>query len=313
LKRVAIHLPADFTARLSWDEIAEQVSRHGCVLAIVNARKDARELFELLRDEDAVHLSALMCAEHRSAVISGIRERLKARGNGTSNRPLRVISTQLVEAGVDLDFPVVYRALAGMDSIAQAAGRCNREGKLDGLGQVHVFVPPRQAPSGLLRQGEQTARELALAGELVDPLAPATFRTYFDRLYAQSHGFDREDILGLHKPERAAFRTAAARFRLIDDDSESVIVPYNPDGGSNEASPVHGWLAALAKDGNARWARRKLQRFTVNVPRHEFERMLRMGDVEEKAGLWVVHSACYDAQFGLVLAEQALSPSDLVT
>lgn len=312
LKRVTIRLPEDFNARSTWEEIAAQVSQHDCVLVVVNARKDARELFELLRDDDAVHLSALMCAKHRSAAISGIRERLEARRNGASNRPLRVISTQLVEAGVDLDFPVVYRALAGMDSIAQAAGRCNREGKLDGLGQVHVFVPPRQAPPGLLRQGEQTTRELASAGQLVDPLAPITFRAYFDRLYAQSHGFDQEDILGLQRPERAAFRTAAAKFRLIDDDSESVIVPYNMSGGPNEASSVHGWLAALIKDGNARWARRKLQRFTVSVPRHEFERMLSMGDVEEKAGLWLAHSACYDAQFGLVQANQLLPSQSLV-
>ena len=312
LKRVTIHLPANFNARSSWEDIAVQVSQHDCVLVIVNARKDARELFDLLRDEDAVHLSALMCAEHRSAVISDIHNRLKVRKYGASNRPLRVISTQLVEAGVDLDFPVVYRALAGMDSIAQAAGRCNREGKLDGLGQVHVFVPPHQAPPGLLRQGEQATRELVDAAQLVDPLAPVTFRAYFDRLYAQSQGFDREEILDLQKPERAAFRTAATRFRLIDDDSESVIVPYNPSRGPNEASPVHGWLAALTNDGNAKRARRKLQRFTVNVPRREFEQMLSMGDVEEKAGLWLAHSACYDAQFGLVQANQLLPSQSLI-
>ncbi|MGH8323685.1 MAG: CRISPR-associated helicase/endonuclease Cas3, partial [Steroidobacteraceae bacterium] len=96
-------------------------------------------------------------------------------------------------------------------------------------------------------------------GRLDDPLGPSTFRAYFDRLYAQDAGaFDREDILTLLKPERAAFRTAARRFRLIDDESETVIVPHNPDGGPNDASPVHGWLGALVKDGDAKWVRRYL-------------------------------------------------------
>src|SRR6185295_1244902 len=96
--------------------------------------------------ETPVHLSALMCGEHRSKVIN---ERIKPDLKG--NRILRVVSTQLVEAGVDIDFPVVYRAMAGLDSIAQAAGRCNREGTLNGQhGQVHVFIAPGGLPPGEL-------------------------------------------------------------------------------------------------------------------------------------------------------------------
>ena len=92
-----------------------------------------------------------------------------------------MISTQLVVAGVDLDFPVVFRALAGLDSITQAAGRCNREGRSD-RGEVHVFVPPTSPPPGILRQATDVTRSLFAEGEL-DPLAPSSFDRFFQRLY----------------------------------------------------------------------------------------------------------------------------------
>lgn len=309
LRRVDIHLPSDFNA-VAWSDVANDIRRHDCVLSVVNTRADARQLFVLLRDEDAVHLSALMCAEHRSAAIAGIRERLEARNRGTSNRPLRVISTQIVEAGVDLDFPVVYRALAGLDSIAQAAGRCNREGGLDGLGQVRVFVPPRRPPRGLLLQGEQATRELAATGQLADPLAPVTFRRYFNLLYGKGN-LDERGILDLLKPDRAAFRTAAQQFKLIDDAGETVIVPYSPDG-RGENSPIHGWLAALANDGNAKWARRKLQRYTVSVPKWQCDQLLKRRDIEERAGLWVALNSRYDHVFGLLMPDDLTAPESLV-
>lgn len=141
LKRVQVELPPDWTTPTPWADIAAQLSAEDCVLAIVNTRKAARELQRLM-PEGTLHLSALMCGAHRKDVIAHIKERLKAKREGRDTRPLRVVSTQLVEAGVDIDFPVVYRALAGLDSIAQAAGRCNREGRMQGLGRVVVFVPP---------------------------------------------------------------------------------------------------------------------------------------------------------------------------
>ncbi len=314
LKRVEVHLPTDFRVATPWKSLAEELTQHDCVLTILNTRKHARDLFQLMPREGSEHLSALMCAEHRTAVITRIKARLSAKRIGVDTQPLRVNSTQLVETGVDLDFPVVYRALAGMDSIAQAAGRCNREGLLPQPGQVHVFVPQTSGPPGQMRQGEQTTRELAAAGRLIDPLAPATFRDYFDRFYGMDANgkFDREDILELLKPERAAFRSAAARFRLIDEDGESVIVPYGPGAGPNDASPVHGWLGALTKDGNATWVRRKLQRYTVSVTRRQFDRMLVQGDVEEHAGLWLALNVRYDLTFGLLLPDDQGKADDYV-
>lgn len=311
LRRVDIRLPVDFAVRSTWGTIAGEIATEDCVLAIVNARKHARELFALLPQDGAEHLSALMCAEHRSAVIERIRVRLRDKREGRDMRPLRVVSTQLVEAGVDLDFPVVYRALAGLDSIAQAAGRCNREGRLDGLGQVRVFVPSHAAPNGLLRQGEQTMTEMARTQRLDDPLAPATFRDYFNHFYAKDDsGFDRGGVLDLLKHDRAAFRTAAEQFRLIDDDGESVIVPYRRPGEAE--SPVKTWLNVLEKDGNERWARRKLQRYTVGVPRRVFAQMLERGEVEERAGLWLALDLLYDERLGLVLPDSTGTPADYV-
>lgn len=311
LRRVDIHLPTDFAMRSTWEALAGQISAHDCVLVIVNARKHARDLFALLPNEGTEHLSALMCAEHRSAVIGRIRKRLLDKREGRDDRPLRVVSTQLVEAGVDLDFPVVYRAVAGLDSIAQAAGRCNREGRLEGMGQVQVFVPPQSAPPGLLRQGEQTMTEMARTKRLADPLSPATFRDYFNHFYAKDdNNFDRGGVLDLLKHDRAAFRTAAEKFRLIDDDGESIIVPYSSDHDAE--SPVKMWLNALDKDGNAKWARHKLQRYTVGVPRRLFEQMLRRGDVEERAGLWLALDLLYDERMGLALPDSSGSPADYI-
>src|SRR3990167_5821188 len=134
-KRVEIYTPDDLMTPRTWETLASELGQHPSVLCIVNRRDDCRVLYELM-PEGTFHLSALMCGAHRSKVIANIKQRLK------DKLPTRVISTQLVEAGVDLDFPVVYRALSGLDSIAQAAGRCNREGLLDG-GKVVVFVPPK--------------------------------------------------------------------------------------------------------------------------------------------------------------------------
>ncbi|OZA28805.1 MAG: CRISPR-associated helicase/endonuclease Cas3, partial [Hydrogenophilales bacterium 17-61-9] len=122
LERVDVRLPADWHTPTDWPSLAPELAAHDSVLAIVNTRKDARALWEQM-PQDTLHLSALMCGAHRSQLIASIKSRLK------DSVPTRVVSTQLVEAGVDVDFPVVYRALAGLDSIAQAAGRCNREGR----------------------------------------------------------------------------------------------------------------------------------------------------------------------------------------
>lgn len=313
LDRVDVHLPVDLKAPTTWDALVEQACRLEDVLMVVGRRADARELHARM-PKGSRHLSALMCGAHRSDVIADIRTALHARRADPSLPPVRVVSTQLIEAGVDLDFPVVYRALAGLDSIAQAAGRCNREGLL-ALGQVHVFVPPKPAPPGLLRMAEQAAIGV-LDGWQGKPLDRALFRPYFERLY-RSADLDAKGINDLLKPERdsmgcVGLRRAADAFQLIDNEEtgyRSVYVPYRrPD----KPEAFETLIGSLRKDGPARWLMRALQRYAVSLPGSQFGLLERRGDVEEiTPGLFVLRSeAQYDAVLGL-LVEGPLSAGSL--
>lgn len=129
-------------------------------------------------------------------------------------------------------------------------------------------------------------------------MLPGHFDEYFDRYYGQDDKYDVQGISELLKPDRSALRTAAERFRLIDDKGQSVIVPYRPEG--KDDSPVAGWLGALQADDTASWARRKLQRYTVTVPESEWEKLVRHGDIEERCGLWVALPVRYDSTLGLL-------------
>lgn len=299
LDRVDVRLPSDWHSPTDWQQLAAELTTHDSVLAIVNTRRDARALWDAM-PKGSLHLSALMCGAHRSHLIETIKSRLRA---GT---PTRVISTQLVEAGVDVDFPVVYRALAGLDSLAQAAGRCNREGRLSGKGEVVVFVPPNPAPPGLLRQGENACREV-LRGVLDAPLARERFAAYFERLYfgcqLDKHRICDDLFMAHGKLDRAlavSFRTAADNFRLIDDeDSAPVIVRYRGLDGLDKQ--IDQWIDVLRRDGPKRWLMRKIQRYTVNLHRGQVMPLLTQGDIEEiMPGLFVqVSDWLYDPETGL--------------
>jgi CRISPR-associated endonuclease/helicase Cas3 len=290
LKRVTVEMPLDFHARRGWEEIAAEIIPHESVLAVVNTRRDCRELHRLM-PEGTIHLSAAMCGEHRSQVIAGIRERLEKKV------PTRVVSTQLVEAGVDIDFPVVYRALSGLDSIAQAAGRCNREGKLD-RGKVVVFVPPKSSPPGTLRRAEQTTVSL-LSGSSSDPMARELFTRYFEHFYVKADSLDKHGINDLLTRDarelKIQFRTAAEKFQLIDDvESQAIIVWY----GENQAL-----IGKLKKDGPERWLMRKLQRYSVNLPRRAVKKLITTGEVREVwPGIFAqAVDTLYDNDVGVVM------------
>jgi CRISPR-associated endonuclease/helicase Cas3 len=296
LRRVRVRLPADWKARTAWEDLAAELGAQPSVLAIVNTRRHAAALHALL-PKGTLHLSALMCGAHRADVIGAIKARLQA------DEPTRVVSTQLVEAGVDLDFPVVYRALAGLDSIAQAAGRCNREGRLPALGEVVVFVPPEDAPPGLLLKGQQACTTV-LYGHAGDALDRRLFEPYFQRFYSQRDRDKEREIERLltlnPKTLSINFRTAAEKFRLIDDaDQASVIVRYRgPDG---QDATVDQRLAQLRRDGAARWLLRALQRYTVSIRQRDAQRLLAQGEIEEwLPGLFVqVSDLLYHSVLGL--------------
>ncbi len=309
LERVRVTLPADFNQRRDWADIADEIGRHESVLAIVNTRRQARDLHRSM-PKGAVHLSALMCGQHRSAVIAEIKQKLKA------GEPVQVVSTQLVEAGVDLDFPVVYRALAGLDSIAQAAGRCNREGRLE-KGEVVVFIPPEPAPPGLMRRAaSKTVSVLSTHGDA--PLARANFSRFFRRFYDDCD-LDKQQIGDLLTPKgqgddslRVQFRSAARKFRLIDDAGESVLVRYYVD---EDDDTIDRLLGQLKNEGPSRWLMRKLQRYSVNVSEWHFKQLQADSQIEEIwPGIWaqMAGTTIYHPELGLTLEADAPVVSDLV-
>ena len=313
LKRTRIEFPADRSVRRTWEGIADELSRHEQVLCVVNTRSDCRELFCRM-PPGTIHLSALMCGEHRSRVIHQIKERL------ASGDPIRVISTQLVEAGVDIDFPIVYRAFTGLSSIAQSAGRCNREG-IRTEGRVVVFMPPNESPRGELRQSEYALGDLLDRPDGVDPDNAQSFPDYFRALHrrAQDLGTSFERLLGVpvppefrngpanrSEPMHYQFREAAAAFRIIPDASVSILVRY----GGNDAL-----LDELRSAGPHRLLMRRLQRYTVGVPRGSLSSLLERGFLEEMhPGIFVqTMPSLYSDLFGFDLYRKGFSPEDYMT
>ncbi len=305
LERVTVRWPASDQERRDWDGLATELAAHSQVLCIVNRRDDAETLWRILRGigvDGLVHLSARMCGAHRAEVVARIKSELAAK------HPLRVVSTQLVEAGVDLDFPVVYRAMAGLDSIAQAAGRCNREGKLTEKGQVVVFNPPRPSPSGILLTAEQAAKRV-LAGASGEPLAPANYARYFDHFYADLHGHDKEGVMDLLTKDAATgqiqFRTAAAKFRLIPDEGQRPVFVRWGEGAA--------LVEQLKAAGPHRTLMRRLQRHAVTLYGYQWKKLLASGDLELYEGFLIQKSeALYHAELGLLPEVPDYEPSSLV-
>ncbi len=290
-KRVELHWPE---STVTFDDLADELSGYDCVLCIVNTRKEVRELYQRM-PEGTLHLSRMMCSAHIMEVIKLIKQKLK------DNEPVRVISTQLVEAGVDIDFPVVYRAFAGLDSIIQAAGRCNREGKLNKkgeLGQVFVFKPENGLLRGLMGKGAAALREMLSVSDGSDLFSPDCMAQYFRLFYSNCNTFDRAEIKdSLYKGAgdmNFLFATAADQFRLIDDkDSVSILVGYG-DGAT--------LLEELKRIGPEFWLLRKLQQYSVSVRKWDFEQFRKQGTVVEYAGIFILEDGrCYDERAGLVL------------
>ena len=295
--------------KLSDDELANRLADHEAVLCIVNTRRHASKLYDLLKekipDDGCFHLSTWMCAEHRRDALSRIRQRLK------DGEPCRLISTQLIEAGVDIDFPCVYRAPAGSDSIAQAAGRCNREGRMPS-GTVYVFDAEALPPHGLLRHAAQAGSEL---GErFQDPLAPEAIEAYFRLLYwSQQHRWDREGVLeqfadDLRDPQlRLQFREAAGRYKLIGDDQIPVLVGYN-----DKARTIRGRL--LSGEAADFQLLRSAQRFIVNVwPDLLRELTSKNLVIENDSGIrLLLNDKAYTAEKGLSLEASGVDSEFLI-
>jgi CRISPR-associated endonuclease/helicase Cas3 len=298
LKRVNIEMPSNLQKETDWKEVSEQLLQHEQVLCVVSDRKSCRELHRLLPKE-TLHLSALMCGQHRSDTIERIKCKLD------NKQPVRVVSTQLVEAGVDFDFPVVYRALAGLDSIAQAAGRCNREGKMEHHGKVVVFKSPKMPPAGILRKAAQTTETLFKTG-LQDPLNHIVFERYFNELYWKVTNLDAKGIMQLLSVADSdfgiQFRTASESFKIIDDSKQkTILVPYG-DGKD--------LIGLLKTTGPQRWLLRKLQRYGVNVYNGDFACMLERSSIKEiSSGIYALtNDVEYSDSIGLIVDNEFSEP-----
>lgn len=316
LSRVRVQWPEN-GKQLSYEEVAEEIVKlkRDRMLAITHRRADARQLAQLLPEENTYHLSALMCPAHRSDVIHQVKHLMK-----DMNSSVRLVSTQLVEAGVDLDFPVVYRAMAGADSLTQAAGRCNREGKpVDGRpseGLLVLFQPPTSPPPGLLRKGLETSRSLVAMrqdGDLpldaqgnLDLFSPRLFPPYFRILYSKSLG-DK----GI-QAQRELFNYAetAERFRLIPDaGTVPVVVPYGH---------AYEMLEEIEKkEFPDREDYRTLQAYTVQVYPQDFRWLDERGMVEPVCNtfhrLIRPQKERYHPRFGLTLGEDfRADPEDYI-
>lgn len=296
LKRVQVrHL-----GFLSDEALAQQLSERDQVLCIVNNRRHARVLYEAIAEHPgARHLTTLMCAKHRSQVLAEVRLLLKA------DKPCRLIATSLIEAGVDVDFPTVLRAEAGLDSIAQAAGRCNREGKrAPSDSEVLIFSTenPDWAPPPELKQFAQTAREV-LRQHGDDPLGLQAIERYFHLLYWQKgpQELDAHNLLSQiedGKLDGLPFEMLASKFRMIDSVQMPVIVAFDEEAQSA--------LRELAfAEGCASIARR-LQPYLVQVPRQAYAALQQAGAIQavnqQRFGeqfMALVNPDLYHLDFGL--------------
>jgi CRISPR-associated endonuclease/helicase Cas3 len=294
-------------APVEWQTVASEALQHERVLVIVHARRDAEDLARLL-GPDCFHLSARMCAAHRLNTLERVR------GFLAGKKPCRVVATQLVEAGVDIDFPVVFRAFAGLETLAQAAGRCNRE-YASVPGRFIVFRAPTQPPAGSLRAGLNVALGFYQDGR-IDLHDPEIFPLY-TREVLQTQESDESQVLTSERSQD--FPESARRFKMIDQSGATVIVPYD-----------EGWecAKALRQIGPWRDGLRGIQRYTVTLYEQEFRRLLRAGFVEPlfarteteapsfQETLWVipgdVQPAPYSDRFGLSWQAVEEEPSTLM-
>jgi CRISPR-associated endonuclease/helicase Cas3 len=253
------------------DELASRLAEHEQVLCIVNTRGHARSIFEKMLkkagEKGSYHLSALICPAHRTRKLKEIKNTLNKK------QPCRVVSTQLIEAGVDIDFPVVFRSSAGIDSIAQAAGRCNREDNLPNGGQVYIFSPETGVPPGHFRQTAQAAETVIKHHD--DPLSLEAVCEYFRTLYwaRGDRLLDEYQILDdlSERTEKLdfPFRKVDKKFKLITDDMKSVIIPWKER--ESEAEKLINNLRFNKYP--AKYAR-MVQPFTVQIRPREFSNLM---------------------------------------
>ncbi len=281
---------------VDWPEVASWMLENEQALCVVNLREHAAKLFDAMAAVDRTglyHLSTRMCAAHRLAVIKNIRERLKA------GLRCRVISTQLIEAGVDVDFPLAFRALGPLDSIVQVAGRADREGSLTDVlgrpaGRVIVFKPvDHRMPPNEYKHASGVTEALAANKSIqVDDLE--AMAAFFERYYQEADlGTELQEMR-----QRARFRSLAENFEMISSRMRDVFVPYEQG---------REWIDELYRVGQlTAELRRRLQRYTVGLQPWEFSRAkgTALSELRSESEIWIAGDTAYDREKGLQIGHE---------
>lgn len=274
--------------KLTWNQVAELMLEEEQALTVVNTKDDAKELYSILSDDlrNVYHLSTYMCSAHRKIILDEVKEKLN------NNESCYLISTQLIEAGVDIDFPLVLRAMAPIDSIVQAAGRCNRENKLD-KGKVIVFTPQEnKLPKGIYKTATDKSKLF-----LNDPdqlLTAEIFLDYFDTLYKEVN-LDKKKINEARKSFK--FREVSRQFKIIPDDTVNVIIENND---IIDQLPVK---LNIIKDKEfiSREEWRKLQSYIISIRKYKVNELLKGGMLYELLEDVYVWTGKYDRKEGIIL------------
>ncbi len=240
------------------EALAERIASNAQILIIVNNRRHARALFELTDGgEGYYHLTTLMCAKHRKKILEEIRIKLK------SGEACKVISTSLIEAGVDVDFPIVMRAESGLDSVAQAAGRCNREGaRTKAESELLIFTSPDWKVPPELEQAAASMRQV-VRKHSDGLLAPEAIKAYFrDLFWHNEEQLDSKKILKAHRDHcqnlSFPFQNIAHDYRIIESHLHPIIIPYDAE--------AEKWIERLHHAEFVGCIAAKLQQYLVQVP-----------------------------------------------
>ncbi len=278
-----------FEGRLDDEALAKSIAAEKQVLCIVNNRRQAQQLCETLLEQGDFCLTTLLTPHDRGLALESIRARLH------EGSECRVISTSLVEAGVDLDFPCVYRAVSGLDSMIQAGGRCNREGKRAAQDSiVHIFLPDAAAPR---RLAQNIAAAERIIGSYPDDLAsPAAIQDYFDFLLYVLKDEKALDLHGiLQNAEKLNFATVSDDFRIIDDEADALL--YIPGDGGD------GLLGQLEAGQFSRALLRQAAQYAVSLPNRVIDGLIDRGKAKRlhENGALLTDTDCYDAKVGFVM------------
>ena len=251
------------------ETLIQQLMQEEQALCIVNTKKRAQSIYQKLKGEGVYHLSTSMYPIHRRRTLDMIRERLD------SGKRCILISTSLVEAGVDLDFQTVYRQLAGVDSMIQAAGRCNREGKRKAEeSKVYIFQFSEKEYIPGQRMQMDVAKDLLTDGNELSDLE--TVEKYFDRLYYfRGQSLDKKKIMEEFQNKQSNFAKVAKEFKLIEENTKTIFV--------NQEQNAEDILQELKYQGFTKVGMRKAGQYCINVYETEFDKLYSAGMVRQVA------------------------------